>query len=62
MEDDIFVKDPGVFDHYVEPVGITGIQHLNFSKHDLRNRTSTGILNPVIIVDYGPLRIALLRQ
>ena len=58
MEDDIFVKDPRVFEQYVEASRITGIQHFNFSQHGPKNKTPDGIPDPATSVDYGPLRIA----
>jgi len=62
VEDDIFVKDPKVFDRYIEAARYTGIQHLNFSQHGPKNKTPDGIPDPVTSVDYGPLRIALHRH
>ena len=62
MEDDIFVKDASVFEQYVEAARITGIQHLNFSQHGPKNKSSDGIPDPVTTIDYGPLRIALHRH
>ena len=62
MEDDIFVKDASVFEQYVEAARITGIQHLNFSQHGPKNKSSDGIPDPVTTIDYGLLRIALHRH
>ena len=62
MEDDIFVKDGRVFEQYVEAARITGIQHLNFSQHGPKNKSSGGIPDPVTTVQYGPVRIALHRH
>ena len=62
MEDDIFVKDGRVFEQYVEAARITGIQHLNFSQHGPKNKSSDGIPDPVTTVQYGPVRIALHRH
>jgi GT2 family glycosyltransferase len=62
MEDDIFIKDPSVFDRYIEAARHTGIQHLNFSQHGPKNKTPNGIPDPATCVDYGPLRIALHRH
>ena len=62
MEDDIFVKDPRVFEEYVEAARITGIQHLNFSQHGPKNKTPEGTPDPATTVDYGTLRISLHRH
>ena len=62
MEDDIYVKNPTVFDHYLGASRVSGIQHLNFSQHGPKNKTSDGNSDPVTIVEYGRLRIALHRH
>ena len=62
MEDDIFVKDPSVFDRYIEAARYTGIQHLNFSQHGPKNRDAKGKADFVSTIDYGSLRIALYRH
>jgi GT2 family glycosyltransferase len=54
IEDDIHVKDPGVFGHYIDTALRTGIQHLNFSQHGLMNRTSDGRPAARAHVDYSP--------
>ena len=62
MEDDIFVKDPSVFDRYIEAARHTGIQHLNFSLHGPKNRDAKGKADSVSTIDYGSSRIALYRH
>lgn len=62
MEDDIFVKDPSVFDRYIEAARHTGIQHLNFSQHGPKNRDAKGKADFVSTIDYGSLRLALYRH
>ena len=62
MEDDIFVKDRAVFDLYVKAARLTGIQHFNFSQHGPKNKNPQDKADPVAIVDYGELKIALYRH
>lgn len=58
FEDDIYVKDPTVFEQYIEVIKITGIQHLNFSQHGLCNKNPyTGEPNPICHVEYANLRV-----
>lgn len=54
MEDDIFVKDPTVFEKYIEASQQTGIQHFNFSQHGMMNKAwPDGTPNPRTIINYG---------
>ena len=62
MEDDIFIKDPIVFEKYIEASRVTGIQHFNFSQHGVMNKTWSGDPNPVNVIDYGSLKIELHRH
>ena len=62
MEDDIFIKNPSVFDRYLEAARSTGIQHLNFSQHGLKNKNAKGVSSPVAVVSYGNFQIALHRH
>ena len=58
IEDDIFVKDVDVFNHYISASKNTGIQHFNFSQHGLCNKfVNTDTPNPRIIFDYGSVKI-----
>jgi glycosyltransferase involved in cell wall biosynthesis len=38
MEDDIIIKDPDVFQKYIDTSEETGIQHFNYSQHGLMNK------------------------
>lgn len=46
MEDDIIIKDPNVFNAYIQASKDTGIKHFNFALHGNYNLDSYG--NPVI--------------
>jgi glycosyltransferase involved in cell wall biosynthesis len=60
IEDDIFIKDPKVFEKYIEASKITGIQHFNFSQHGLVNKSwPDGDPAPRFVVDYGKITIPL---
>lgn len=61
IEDDIYIKDPSVFQKYIEASKKTGIQHFNFSQHGMMNKTFDGksTPNPRLIVDYKDVRIPL---
>jgi GT2 family glycosyltransferase len=60
IEDDIFVKDPKVFEKYIEASKVSGIQHFNYSQHGLGNVTHdyNRDPNPRFIVDYKTCKIA----
>jgi len=61
VEDDIIVKNPAVFQKYIDARNITGIQHFNFGYHGPANKggISGGKPQPKHIIDYGDIRIAL---
>lgn len=74
IEDDMIIKDPTVFDQYVEAHKASGIHHFNYgpgspfnrkqkiANFDLHNRhllDSDTEPNPKLIVDYGVCKIAL---
>lgn len=60
IEDDIFIKDPKVFEKYIEASKISGIQHFNFSQHGLMNKSwPDGDPAPRFVVDYGKITIPL---
>lgn len=46
MEDDIFIKDPTVFEKYIQTAATTGIWHLNYGLHGNYNRRKDG--SPII--------------
>jgi GT2 family glycosyltransferase len=60
IEDDIFIKDPLVFEKYIEASKVSGIQHFNYSQHGLGNVTPDFYRNPNpnLIVDYKTCKIA----
>ena len=61
IEDDIFIKDPTVFQKYIEASKVTGIQHFNFSQHGIMNKvgySNNGKPNPNFIIDYGSAKVS----
>ena len=52
MEDDVYVKDPTVFEKYIKTAETTGIWHMNMGYHGPAN-FKNGIPAPRQIVDYG---------
>lgn len=44
-EDDIMVKNPNIYNKYIEAANISGIRHLNFAYHGDGNRSKDG--NPI---------------
>lgn len=62
IEDDIIVKDPKVFEKYIEARNVTGIHHFNFGYHGPANKNniSGGPPAPRFIVEYPQnIRIAI---
>jgi GT2 family glycosyltransferase len=61
IEDDIYIKDPSVFEKYIETSKITGIQHFNFSQHGMMNKSwpDAKIPNPRVCVEYKELELPL---
>lgn len=61
IEDDIIVKNPDVFNKYIEARNLTGIQHFNFGYHGPANKgnISGGAPQPRHVIDYGKIKIAL---
>ena len=58
IEDDIFIKDPKVFEKYIEASKVSGIQHFNFSQHGRMNKLwPEGTPNPRYIIDYGTTKL-----
>lgn len=53
MEDDVIIKDPGIFLQYIDAAKITGIQHFNFSLQDNENRDSLGNPTPLQVLNYN---------
>lgn len=54
IEDDIFILDEAVFEHYIKASLATGIQHFNYSQHGWLNKTAAGQATPRLVVDYTP--------
>jgi len=46
IEDDIFIKDPSVFERYIKASKVSGIQHFNFSQHGMMNKTFDAFRSP----------------
>jgi GT2 family glycosyltransferase len=61
IEDDIVVKDCGVFAEYIKAKDITGIQHFFFGYHGPanRNNVSKGPPRPRYVMDYNTIKIAI---
>jgi GT2 family glycosyltransferase len=61
IEDDIYIKDPSVFEKYIETSKKTGIQHFNFSQHGMMNKAwpEAKLPNPRIIIDYDGVKLPL---
>lgn len=60
IEDDIVIKDPKVFDKYIEASKKSGLEHFLFGYHGPANRggVSKGKPSPRFIVDYKDIQIA----
>ncbi len=74
IEDDMLIKDPTVFDRYIEAFNISGIHHFNYGPGSPFNRVQTiqnfdlhnrhlldqhSQPNPKLVIDYGNVKIAL---
>ena len=58
IEDDIYIKDPTVFEKYIDASNKTGIQHFNFSQHGMMNKSwPEGTPNPKTIIKYESVGI-----
>ena len=58
IEDDMLIKNPEVFNAYIECSKATGLHHLLFGYHGPANKID-GHPAPRLIVDYGSTKIAL---
>ena len=58
IEDDIIIKNPNVFDAYINASKLTGIKHFMYGYHGPANKRN-GKPHPRKIIDYGNLQIAL---
>ena len=52
IEDDMYIKDPLVFEKYIKTAEETGIWHLNFGYHGPANKTPDGLPKPRQTVAY----------
>lgn len=61
MEDDIIIKDAGVFQKYIEASKETRIQHFNYSQHGVMNKfANTNTPSPKTKIEYNDgIKIAL---
>jgi glycosyltransferase involved in cell wall biosynthesis len=57
IEDDIYVRQPHVFEQYILASMLTGIQHFNYSQHGPRNKDAQGRPAPRLQVEYSGLSI-----
>jgi GT2 family glycosyltransferase len=62
MEDDVLIKDPNIFDTYINACNATGIQHFNFGFSQRENLDQN--FKPVFkkIIDYGSTKIVLTQN
>jgi GT2 family glycosyltransferase len=60
IEDDMIIKDPNIFDAYINASEESGIQHLMFGYHGPANKNgiSKGDPCPRLVVDYGNFSLA----
>jgi glycosyltransferase involved in cell wall biosynthesis len=60
IEDDMFIKDPNIFQAYIDASKKSGIQHLMFGYHGPANKNgiSRGKPCPRLVVDYGDFSLA----
>ena len=60
IEDDMLIKDPNIFQAYIDASKKSGIQHLMFGYHGPANKNgiSHGKPCPRLVVDYGDFSIA----
>ena len=60
IEDDIYIKDPTVFEKYIQASKATGIQHFNFSQHGMMNKQwPQGNPDPKLHIEYASSKITL---
>lgn len=65
IEDDMLIKDPTIFEKYIEASKVSGIQHFMFGYHGPANKggVSGGVATPRLIVNYNDsVSIALNRH
>jgi GT2 family glycosyltransferase len=61
IEDDMLIKDPNIFEAYINASKKSGVQHMMFGYHGPANRNgvSKGKPHPRLVVDYGDFSLAL---
>ena len=60
IEDDIFIKNPEVFQKYIDTYLVTGIHHLNYSQHGMMNKSwPGGKPAPKLVIDCKKLSVVL---
>jgi GT2 family glycosyltransferase len=61
IEDDMLIKDPNIFEAYINASKKSGIQHMMFGYHGPANKNgiSKGKPHPRLVVDYGDFTLAL---
>ncbi len=59
LEDDIYIKNHGVFEKYISVSKVTGLQHLNFSQHGNGNKDENGNPRPNLTASYNDFKLPL---
>lgn len=66
IEDDMLIKDPNIFQAYINASKKSGIQHFNFSQHGFANKIINNIgeiiPNPKITIKYGETGISFYQH
>jgi len=66
IEDDMFIKDPNIFQAYINASKKSGIQHFNYSQHGFANKIGDNIgnivPNPKITVRYDNIGISFYQH
>jgi len=65
IEDDIFIKDPKVFQAYIDASKESGIQHFNFSQHGIMNKagyTNNGKPNSLFTINYKGANVSFFQH
>jgi len=57
IEDDVYIRQPFVFEQYILTSQLTGIQHLNYSQHGPANKDYDQQPKPRLNVEYNGLSI-----
>ena len=58
IEDDIIIKNPDVFEKYINTAEVSGLWHLMYGYHGPANKIN-GNINPRTIIDYKDEKVAL---